>query len=134
MTKDEGRRTEEPMSFKFERLEVWRFALEYTDAIYESANQLPRNEEYNLSSQMVRAATSVSLNIFEGPTGQTDAGKARLLGLAMRSLLETVACQHLISRRGCLQDVTPLREAYRQAETLVAKLHAVRKAIAPDQR
>ena len=43
------------------------------------------------------------------------------------------ACQHLINRRQFLQDVTPLRRAYRQAETLVAKLHSMRKAIAPNQ-
>ena len=75
----------------------------------------------------------MALNIAEGSTGQTDAEQARFLGLAIRSLLETVACQHLISRRGFLHDVSPLREAYRRAETLSAKLHAMRRAIAPDR-
>jgi hypothetical protein len=46
-------------------------------------------------------------------------------------LLETVACQHLISRREYLPDVASLRKAYRQADTLAAKLQAMRKAIAP---
>jgi four helix bundle protein len=54
----------------------------------------------------------VALNIAEGSTGQTDAEQARFLGLAIRSLLETVACQHIISRREFLQDVTLLRQAY----------------------
>jgi four helix bundle protein len=93
--------------------------------IYEIAEQLPRSEEYNLKSQITRAATSVALNIAEGSTGQTDAEQARFLGLAIRSLLETVACQHIISRREFLRDVTPLRRAYRQAEILVAKLHTM---------
>jgi hypothetical protein len=53
--------------------------------------------------------------------------------LAIRSLLETVACQHIISRREFLRDVTPLRRAYRQAEILVAKLHTMRKTIAPER-
>ena len=82
---------------------------------------------------MSRAATSVALNIAEGSTGQTDAEQARFLGMAIRSLLETVACQHIISRRKFLQDVTPLRQAYRSAETLVAKLHTMRKAISPER-
>jgi four helix bundle protein len=102
--------------------------------IYEIADQLPRSEEYNLKSQMTRAVTSVALNIAEGSTGQTDAEQARFLGLAIRSLLETVACQHLISRRKYLQDATPLRQTYRRAEQLAAKLHAMRRAIAPEQR
>ena len=122
------------MPFKFERLKVWQLALDYIDLIYEIAERLPRSEEYNLKSQMKRAATSVALNIAEGSTGQTDAEQARFLGLAIRSLLETVACQHLISRRAYLTDVTPLREAYRQADTLAAKLQAMRSAISPEKR
>jgi four helix bundle protein len=121
------------MPFKFEKLEVWQLALDYIDLTYEIANQLPQSEAYNLKSQITRAATSVALNIAEGSTSQTDAEQARFLGLAIRSLLETVACQHIINRRKFLQDTTPLRQAYRQAETLVAKLHTMRKAIAPEQ-
>jgi four helix bundle protein len=121
------------MPFKFEKLEVWQLALDYSDLIYDIADQLPHSEAYNLRSQITRAATSVALNIAEGSTGQTDAEQARFIGLAIRSLLETVACQHMINRRQFLQDVTPLRRAYRQAETLVAKLHSMRKAIAPNQ-
>jgi four helix bundle protein len=106
------------MPFKFEKLEVWQLALDYIDLIYEVADQLPRSEMYNLKSQITRAATSVALNIAEGSTGQTDAEQARFLGLAIRSLLETVACQHIISRRKFLQDANSLRQAYRRAETL----------------
>jgi len=121
------------MPFKFEKLEVWQLALDYIDLIYEVADQLPRSEMYNLKSQITRAATSVALNIAEGSTGQTDAEQARFLGLAIRSLLETVACQHIISRRKFLQYANSLRQAYRRAETLAAKLHTIRKTIAPGQ-
>jgi four helix bundle protein len=121
------------MAFKFEKLEVWQLSLEYIDSIYEIADQLPQDERYNLRSQVLRAATSVALNIAEGSTGQTDTEQARFLGLAIRSLLETVACQHLINRRGYLSDATKLREAYRRAETLAIKLQAMRRAVAPEQ-
>ena len=86
------------MPFKFEELEGWQLSLDYIDLIYDIANQLPCSEECNLKSQMTRAATSIALSIAEGSTGQTDAEQARFLGLAIRSLFETVACQHLISR------------------------------------
>lgn len=59
------------MAFKFEQLEVWRLFLDYIDLIYKIVGQLPRVEEYNLKTQMIRAATSVALNIAEGSTGQT---------------------------------------------------------------
>jgi four helix bundle protein len=122
------------MGFKSEQLEVWDLALEYIDLVYQIADKLPRSEEYNLKSQIKRAATSVALNIAEGSTGQTDAEQARFLGLALRSLLETVACQHLISRRGYLTDKDPLRQAYVQANTLAAKIQSMRNSIAPQKQ
>ena len=121
------------MPFKFEKLEVWRLSLDYIDLIYEIAGQLPKSEEYNLKSQMTRAATSIALNIAEGSTSQTDAEQARFLGLAIRSALETVACQHIINRRKYLTSADLLRQVYSRAETLIAKLHTMRKVIAPEQ-
>jgi four helix bundle protein len=121
------------MPFKFEKLEVWQLSLGYIDHICEIGYELPRSEEYNLESQMTRAATSVAFDIAEGSTSQTDAEQERFLGMAIRSLLETVACQHLINRREYLQDTNSLRQAYRRAEILAAKLHSMRKAIAPEQ-
>jgi four helix bundle protein len=122
------------MPFKFEKLDVWYLALDYIDLIYELAALLPKSEEYNLKSQISRAATSVALNIAEGSTSQTDAEQARFLGLAIRSLVETVACLHIIKRRALVQDQPLLNQIYRAAELLVAKLHSLRKTIAPDQQ
>jgi four helix bundle protein len=80
------------MPFKFENLEVWQLGLDYVDLMYELAEKIPRSEDFNLKSQLTRAATSVTLNIAEGSTGQSDAEQNRFLGLALRSLIETVAC------------------------------------------
>ncbi len=122
------------MAYKFEKLEVWELALEYLDLLYAIAGQLPRSEEYNLASQLRRSATSICLNIAEGSTSQSDAEQARFLGLAIRSLIETVACQHIISRRKYLADPVPLREAYRLSEKLFAKLQAFRGSLTADGR
>lgn len=121
------------MAFKFEKLEVWQSALDYSDLIYEITEKLPKKENFNLVSQMERAATSISLNIAEGSTSQSDAEQAKFLGYAIRSLVETVACLHLVKRRNYLEDLDLLRKAYRHAEVLFAKLQAMRKAIAPDK-
>ena len=118
---------------KFEKLEIWKLALDYIDLVYEIAEQLPRGEDYNLKSQIRRAATSVALNIAEGSTGQTDTEQARFLGLALRSLIETVACQHLINRHSYLTDPAPLRQAYVHSETLARKLQAMRNTLAPER-
>lgn len=121
------------MPFRFEKLDVWLIALDYIDSAYAIAEQLPISEEHNLKSQLLRAATSVALNIAEGSTGQTDVEQARFLGLAMRSTLETVACQHIINRRGFLQDPALLRQAYKDATRLVGMLQAMRSSLVPQQ-
>ncbi len=121
------------MPFKFEQLDVWRAALEYVDLIYQLAGELPRTEDFNLRSQITRAATSIALNIAEGSTGQTDAEQARFRGLAIRSLPKTVACQHIIRRRALTASIELLRTLYQSAEVLAAQLHSMHRAIAPGQ-
>ena len=117
------------MPFKFEKLEVYQLALAYVDLIYDVSAQLPKSEEYNLKSQIVRAATSVALNIAEGSTGQSDAEQNRFLGMAVRSVLETVACLHIIRRRKFISDNSLLDKAEEDARVLAAKLHAFRNSL-----
>ena len=117
------------MPYKFEKLEVWQFALEYVDLIYDLAAKLPKSEEYNLKSQIVRAATSIALNIAEGSTGQSDAEQARFLGMSIRSLIETVACQHIIRRRKYLSDTALLDKAYTKSNELAKRLQAFRNSL-----
>jgi four helix bundle protein len=82
----------------------------------------------NLYSQVIRAGTSITLNISEGSTGVSGKEQGRFLGMAIRSLLETVACLKLIERR----DYTNKEEAqalYAFCEKLFAKLTAFKKAV-----
>ncbi len=115
--------------FKFERLEIYQLALDYVDRCYTVADALPESERYNLRSQLLRAATSVALNIAEGSTGQSDAEQVRFLGMALRSLLETVACGHLIQRRGYLKDGSVLAQTLDDAQTLARRIQTMRRAL-----
>ncbi len=117
------------MGYKFEKLEVWRLAPEYANQIYRLADELPAHEDYNLKSQIKRAANSIALNIAEGSTSQTDAEQTRFLNMAIRSLIETVACQHLINQRNYLSDPETLRQAYKESEILFVKLQAFRNSL-----
>lgn len=119
------------MAFKFEKLEVWQLSLEYSDKIYDLANSLPRKEEYNLKPQMMKAVTSVSLNIAEGSTSQSDAEFGRFVGMAIRSLVEIVACLHLAKRRKYIDD-RKFKEIYAFGEKLFSKLQALRKRLKTD--
>ena len=121
------------MPYKFEQLEVWKLALDYIDLIYTLAENLPSSEDHNLRSQITRAATSVALNIAEGSQGQSDAEQAHFLGMAIRSLVETVACQHIIRRRKYLQEETLLNKTYENSQVLARKLQSFRRSISSYQ-
>lgn len=121
------------MPYKFENLEVWQLALGYIDLAYQVSEKLPRVEEYNLKSQLTRAATSIALNIAEGSQGQSDAEQARFLGIAIRSLIETVACQKIIQRRGYFQEHGMLEKMYEDSQILARKLQNFRKSLISSQ-
>ena len=80
------------MAFKFEKLIVWQKSLDLSDEINQLAKSFPKDELYILASQIKRAADSVSLNIAEGSTGQSNPEFARFLGIALRSNIEVVGC------------------------------------------
>jgi four helix bundle protein len=115
------------MTFKFENLDVWNPSLEYADRAYEPAGKLPEKERCNLSSQIIRAATSISLNIAEGSTGQTDREQNRFSRSALRSVIDTVACQRLIARRKYAADAIFLEPIDLKAQELAIKINAFRK-------
>ena len=115
------------MTFKFEKLEIWKLSLNLINQVYKVIELLPREEDFNLKSQLRRAATSISLNIAEGSTGQTDAEQNRFLGLALRSLVECVACTRLIQERNYIRDENRLKALDAQYLELLAKIQAMRR-------
>lgn len=117
------------MTYKFQKLEIYELALEYIDLIHALAENLPRNEDFNLKSQITRAATSIALNIAEGSTGQSNPEQSRFLGMALRSLVETVACQDIIRRRNY---VVPgdLEVIHEIGVKLFAKIQSMRRSLA----
>ena len=116
--------------YKFEQLEVYQLSLDYIDKIYTLAEKLPRSESYNLGSQITRAATSIALNIAEGSTGQSDAEQGRFLSMALRSLLETIACQHIIIRRGYIKrEDSIMQQLDSSGRSLARKLQAMKKRL-----
>jgi len=116
------------VKYKFQDLEIYKLALGYLDRTYEAVRSLPDIEKFNLQAQIVRAATSIGLNIAEGSTGQSNAEQNRFLGLALRSYLETVACLDVIERRNYLPGIT-ITELREQGHRLFVRLQAFRKAL-----
>lgn len=87
------------MKFKFEKLIIWQKAIEYGENINKISYKFPKEEMYNLSSQIRRAVDSIALNISEGSIGQSNPEFKKFMGYAIRSLAEVVTCLHKASKR-----------------------------------
>jgi four helix bundle protein len=87
------------MDFKFEKLTIWQKAMDFGENINQLTWKFPKEEIYNLSSQIRRAVDSIALNISEGSIGQTNPEFKKFIGYSIRSLAEVVTCLHKAKRR-----------------------------------
>lgn len=67
---------------------VWQKAMSLAAETYRLSRLLPREEEYRLTSQMLRAAASVPANIAEGHGRGTRKDYAKFVSIARGSLAE----------------------------------------------
>ncbi len=105
-------------------------ALELTGRAYAVARSLPKSEFYGLGDQIRRAAVSVGLNIAEGRAADSDAEFRRYLGIALKSLVEVIACMKTGAYLGMLGD-DKVAEMCRYCDQLEAKLRTLRKRLEP---
>jgi four helix bundle protein len=88
----------------------------------------PRDELFVLTSQLKRATDSISLNIAEGSTGQSNAEFKRFLGIALRSGIEGVGCLYLAKRRPYITQER-FTELYDKVNRLIKSIQALRNSI-----
>lgn len=92
------------MKFKFEKLTIWQKAMDFGEEIFEMSSRFPKEEKFNLISQIRKASDSIALNISEGSIGQSNPEFKRFLGYEIRSLAEVVTCLHKSKRRKYISD------------------------------
>jgi four helix bundle protein len=116
------------VKFKFEKLIIWQKAMDYGENIFHLSKQFPKDEIYNLTSQIRRAVDSIALNISEGSIGQSSLEQKRFIGLATRSLAEVVTCLHKALKRKYISD-TEFNTHYDFAYNLMNMKVAFKKKI-----
>jgi four helix bundle protein len=109
---------------------VWQKGMELAADIYRLTRLLPKQEEYRISGQMIRAATSVPANIAEGHGRGTRKDYAHFISIAKGSLaeLETFI---LLARTLKLAPHESCDATLNKAEEVGRMLNALRSKLAP---
>ena len=77
----------------FKKLEVWKLSYNLGKRIYKITINFPKEEIYSITSQLRRAALSISANIAEGTGRSSDKDFLRFLYISMGNLKE---CENFI--------------------------------------
>ena len=91
------------MEFHFEKLTVWRDAMDLLTEVYQATKTFPREERYGLVDQLRRSVVSISANIAEGRGRYHTKEFVQFLYMAQGSLYETITLLKAASKLGYLQ-------------------------------
>jgi four helix bundle protein len=79
------------MTFRFEKFPIYQEIREFIKDVYLLSSSFPKQEQFELASQLRRAATSILLNIAEGASKKSDLEFNRHVLIAVGSANEIVA-------------------------------------------
>jgi four helix bundle protein len=110
--------------FPFEKLDVWKMALDLADYVLAILDELPQNRHVRLINQMEAAATSPAQNIAEGKGRQYKKEFIQFLHIAQGSVYEVVTLNE-ISRRRKLFNEEESNEVRTRCEKIDRKLNGL---------
>ena len=105
----------------FRKYDIWKQAVDYATVIYKVTSTVPKSEIYGLCDQLQRACISISSNIAEGCSRDSEKEFTHFLEMAIGSAFE-VESQLLISK-----NLGYINES--QYNDLVAKLSITERQI-----
>ena len=108
------------------KLRVYNNSILLVEKTYQITKNFPKDEQYNLVSQMRRAAVSVPSNIAEGAARKGKKDFSRFLDVSIASLVE-LETQYEISHR--LELFSKKQEIDKLIEKVKAELFGLRRKI-----
>ena len=107
------------MAFMFEKLEVYRKAVDFADEIAALTESFPRGYGF-LVDQLNRAALSIATNLAEGNGRFTKPDRRNFFTIARGSAQECVPLLEIARRRGFIQELAGL--ALKERLEVIAKM------------
>lgn len=114
--------------FRFEKLEVWQDARKINQAIFRLTRKFPREELFAITSQIRRAAISVSSNIAEDSGRNSDRDFAHFLEQAYGSLMEVASTFYLALDEGYIKECE-LDPLFDELERLVKRTASLNRSL-----
>lgn len=113
--------------FKFESLEVYQRAVEFAHDIYLLTKKFPQEELFGLTTQLRRAAVSISSNVAEG-SSRSKKQFSYFLGIARGSVHECVPLLKLSQKQNLVADVDHAR-LYDECNRLAMMMNALKRSL-----
>lgn len=113
---------------KLRDLKIWNRAVDLSEEVYKVTALFPKEEMYNLTSQIRRSAISVASNIAEGAGRNTNGEFVQFLGIATGSIYE-LQTQVIIAQRLNLIDEATSYSLADNIEELLKMIYAFKENI-----
>ena len=110
--------------FPFEKLDVWRLAIELAEYVLNLVEGLNQNKHMRLIGQMEASATSPAQNIAEGKGRQYKKEFVQFLHIAQGSVFEVVTLNEIFRRRKLFSE-DGAHEVRRRCEQIDRKLNGL---------
>jgi len=114
----------EEFKFPFEKLEVWRLAVDLADYVLHVLDSFPPGKYSRIVGQIEAAVTSIPQNIAEGKGRQYKKEFIQYLYIAEGSLFEVLTLSEILKRRKLIREEESM-EIRKRAEIIDRKLHGL---------
>lgn len=101
-------REEEDFKFDFEKLEVYQLALEFLSELFKVYRKLPKDLQYSIGNNFIRAGLSISNNLAEGSGKKSKKEKARYYSTSLDSTRECISMINVLLREKLIDKETYL--------------------------
>lgn len=113
----------------FTEMPVWKASLELLIRVYEVTSEFPREEKFGMTSDMRRAANSVTHNIAEGFGRFGNRDKTRFYKISRGSCFELMSQTIASQRLGFIKEESVKEDLLNRNRSIIEELNAINKTL-----